>query len=255
MHRVTKEELERMEIRSNKVLLRPLRETSNERYAGVNRNLVEKVICRDTENEARIWIDCTYNVGQHAPVFCEVIKVPKRLDPKRMEWETDMELQVGDKVVASYMSISNALALEHESVDDDMIVCGKDIYCYIEYEYLYVAKRGDEIIPLNGYVLCEPVTKNVNELDGLIRIDKEDMSEHFARVKYVGSELRSYKSPDLKEFSDSKAPVKEGDLIAFDRACDIPIEFGMHAEMMGGKTFFRIQRCYMKAIVPEGILE
>jgi len=60
-----------------------------------------------------------------------------------MLWHTEIEVKVGDKVWFDYL----------ESLNCTEILVDDDCYRVLPYQYLWVAKRGDKIIPLNGYCL------------------------------------------------------------------------------------------------------
>lgn len=62
-----------------------------------------------------------------------------------LRWKTEIEIQEGDAVWVSYPSV----------IDYDAIVCGGEEYLVVNYSELRLAKRGDETIMLNGWVLYE----------------------------------------------------------------------------------------------------
>jgi hypothetical protein len=117
-----------------------------------------------------------------------VVKTPEGLyysedDPKSMNWKTDMLLQVDDLMWGGIMEFHSGLTLH---------VDGK-IYKIIPYSDLYVAKRGDKVIPLNGYVLLQTVHyKKISDLD-VISEDLIDPSRGI--VAFVGEPNKGYKHP------------------------------------------------------------
>jgi len=188
-------------------------------------------------------------VADLAECYARVYKVPKALyfnpdDPLSMDWETEMELQVGDMVWFSIM----------ESKNSPEILCEKTLYKSIPYADMYVAKRRGwafnvvnlpshispkdvikawnesgqfiykynkanqpeitaltpTVIPLNGYVLCERLFKpQISPLDAL----SENMIDNTrGRVKFVGTPPEAYLRESYCHIDD----IRVGDGVMFD---------------------------------------
>jgi co-chaperonin GroES (HSP10) len=181
-----------------------------------------------------------------------VVNICDGLDSKKMNWITENELQRGDIAVYSFESAMHCwFDDESRSLIDEF----KDIYFILDYEDIFCVKRGKELIPINGYVLCEPIS----EFTGKTKLHIPDevrnkKSEKFGRVKYVGARNKGYqlltdRGPKLRpELHD--APIKEGDVILFDKYCDLPIEHAMHSGITGqGQVLYRMHQCYIKAVM------
>lgn len=240
----------------------------------------------------KLQLDISYEREMHAPVTGTVIMPPKtifgaRRDFPGLQWEVDMEIQKRDVVAYSYLAAMNAMEVEEGKI----IMCDGEAHFMVPYDECFVAKRpaywrnnmifkaagaapeitmqaetlnggppvtkfDEQIIPLNGYCLVEPVEqKTVHRLGGL---ELESVaasirtSAVFGRVVYASKSLiKNYLDgdglPDVDE-------VRPGDYIAFDRGCDLLCEYDMHASIEGKKKFYRIQRRYMRAIVPESMI-
>ncbi len=128
-------------------------------------------------------------------------------DPNSMEYETEMELEVGDKVWFGIMEAHNA----------QEIVCEDKLYKIIPYMDIWVAKRNlynpskmlleEKIIILNGYCLCQTVNKlKISELD-VVSESQIDMTKCI--VRYVGKPNKAYKEPSYVDHPD----LQEGDLV------------------------------------------
>lgn len=96
------------------------------------------------------YIDTSYKPEFHTPVANEVIGVPKKLSfdlnpqhPYAMDWETELEVQVGDVAYFRKLAVMKAQRMGE--------------YLLIPYSQCYCVKRGEQIIPINGYTLIEPV--------------------------------------------------------------------------------------------------
>jgi len=128
-------------------------------------------------------------------VWGVVARAPEKLyynedDPDSMEWECDMELEVGDKVWGGIIEFANA----------QEILCEDKLYKLIPYADLYVAKRGDKVIPLNGYILCQTVKcRKMSDLD---YFSEMYVDQTRCIVKYVGKPNKRYKSDNMVDFAD-----------------------------------------------------
>lgn len=111
------------------------------------------------------------------------------------------------------------------------------------------------IIPLNGYNLVEPLTQDKFKDAKFAMPDhiRTRTSARFGRITHLGKVIKKYNVGNgfYKPETDN---VKVGDVVAFDEACDLPVEYGLHASLDGNKIFFRIQRRYFLAtITPAGV--
>ena len=128
-------------------------------------------------------------------VWGVVARAPEKLyynedDPDSMEWECDMELEVGDKVWGGIIEFANA----------QEILCEDKLYKLIPYADLYVAKRGEQVIPLNGYILCQTVKcRKMSDLD---YFSEMYVDQTRCIVKYVGKPNKRYKSDNMVDFAD-----------------------------------------------------
>jgi co-chaperonin GroES (HSP10) len=111
-------------------------------------------------------------------------------DSDSMDWDCDMEVEKGDVAYFGLIDSANC----HE------VVCEDRLYKIIPYQELYVTKRGKDIIPLNGYILCQTVNmKKISELDVLSE-DKIDKTK--AIVRFVGTPNKRYKTKSYADHLD-----------------------------------------------------
>jgi len=257
---VTKQELNIFAPVANMVLIKPNRGESEYTLPG----------------GIKIKIDVSYNQEQHAPVTGTVVAHPKSLlvaSPgiPGMWWDVDMELRKGDVVAYSYLAAMAAL----EKEEGRIIMCDNEPYFMIPYEECFVAKRKnkptklfrpkgdifykniDPIIPINGYCLVEPVTETTQLKIGNTTLEQVELAKSksavFGKVAYTSHGLiRKYVDGDGAPDTDE---VRVGDYIAFDRACDLLCEYDLHASLDGKKQFYRIQRRYIRAVVPKSLID
>ena len=141
------------------------------------------------------------HMADMAEVHGTVIKVPYGLyyskdDPYSMSWKTKMMLKVDDEVWFNFIASSHSSGFD---VDGEM-------YLFIPYADCFVAKRGDEVIPLNGYALLEEMKKEqMSEV--IVMEDKTDMRR--GRVRFVGEPNEEYR---IDSFSDD-IEIQEGDVV------------------------------------------
>ena len=211
--RLTKKQFERFRPLNNWVLIKP------------NRGEDEIVLNKGEHNEMKFYIDFRFDPTKHAPTVGEVVRVPEKLYYSRSnsnstEWLTDMELREGDTVLYSYLSASIALGMEQNTYghtyEDKRIVTveGDDnIYILVKYDKIYVAKRNEDVIPVNGYMLIEPLErKSIDTFLHLPDIVKEANkdSSMYGVVRYKGSRIEEYRGrPMYKDPQDRalKVPI------------------------------------------------
>jgi len=195
--------------------------------------------------------------------------------PESMPWRTDVQLLPGDIVWHSYLDSLNCPVID---VDDEP----GEQYKLLNYYDLYVAKRkidminysgwsqwgggtvpdgvswaycgkqylstkGDtfQVIPLNGYVLCEEV---MEERKGAMDVLEKHVDKTRGIVAFVGlpnygyRRERTRKPPEERDF-DSGVDVVPGDVI-IKKNPDIHIilEEATYARFNGTKLYFLIQR-------------
>ena len=145
--------------------------------------------------------------GSHMADMTEVhgtvIQVPDKLsyakdDPYSMSWKTEMVLRSGDEVWFNFIASAHSNGFD---IDGEM-------YLFIPYADCLVAKRGETVIPLNGYVLLSEINKNeTSKVLYLAEDDKVDTRRGI--VRYVGEPNAEYR---VDTFSDN-IDIQEGDIV------------------------------------------
>jgi hypothetical protein len=187
--------------------------------------------------EYKFFVDTSYDVGEHQPVHGTVVAVPDRLDYEHsdlLDWDTEMELQAGDEVVCDFFDVFCALnELPHRWLEVD----GEKMLM-IRYDRVLAARRGEEIIPLNGYIFCSAIKPE--DLSPLERVEwrKVKHDKRFGKVEYVGKRLKGYRYPPV---SADDYDLNVGSVVAWDKACDIPVEHPLHKNFFK-ETMFRVHR-------------
>jgi len=256
--RLTKKQWERFRPINNWVIIEP------------NRGADEVIINKGTDEEQKFYVDFAFNPNKHVPVVGTAVKVPERLkycnNKKKagffdsLQWKTEMELREGDTVFYNYLAGSTALGLEQNNYGQNytdkrvITVEGDDsIYIMVKYDRIYVAKRNDDVIPLNGFMLIEPMEKKY--VDTFLHIPEmvkttNAKSSTYGIVRHKGSRLSEYHDrPMYKDPSDRELQV--GDLVAMNDVSDIPLEWDLHSEFEGSKTFYRVQGKDIYAIIKD----
>jgi len=160
-----------------------------------------------------------------------------------MPWDCAMELKVGDIVVHTYMDREDIVNIE---VDDEP----GELYRLMPYDDIYVARRGDEIIPLNGYCLCEEVEKEgMSKTLDVVLYNKDDniedpVDKQIGKVAYVGEPNRAYRLDGYEKNYDEGVDVNVGDVIVKRRSdIHIRLEEDLHHRFFDNPVmYFIIQR-------------
>jgi len=156
-----------------------------------------------------------------------------------LEFDTEMEVQVGDEVMFRYMNRLSAV--------EDGEVLGRDILgeqgvIMVSYDELYLIKRGEDVIMLNGWILVEPIQYTKEELielgGGFKKFVKTDEKPGVGIVRVKGTPNKGYVE-GIEEGPD----VEVGSEILFRHSLAVPIEYKYHKELNEGKhAFYRMQR-------------
>lgn len=100
----------------------------------------------------RLFLDTRFEEYKSAPQTGIVTAVPEKLafsnDPNEysLDIQTDMEIQVGDRVIFNYNARAAAIN-SGLTINDDILV---------RYDMIYVAIRNEQVICVNGVVIVEP---------------------------------------------------------------------------------------------------
>jgi hypothetical protein len=241
MIKLNKHEILRLKLMANKVLVKPSRE-------------IDELLFTDGQ---KIFIEHKVAPEMHAPTRGTIVNICKELNFYAMPWLTTIEAKIGDEVISSYESILYCFNDGDSSrtfVDEN-----NDKYFLLDYSDLFIAIRDNEVIPLNGYVICEPMEESVKSTLFIPDQLKKFNSDKFGKVAYIGSVNKEYYitngNKDIRHDLKDAADVSVGDIVIFDKNCDLPLEYDLHQSLDGRKkTFFRFNRCYIKAIVQKDFL-
>jgi co-chaperonin GroES (HSP10) len=147
--------------------------------------------------------DTDYNPAIHSDRHGVVYSVPPSLrfdrTPYGMSWETEMELEVDDEVWFDFMDSENCIVLDCDDGND---------YKLIDYENIYVARRGKMLIPLNGYCLFSDY-----HIKATSKFDPTD-GEVDPRYGYV-EHLARYNSEYQTQMFSDHIDIDEGDKVMF----------------------------------------
>ena len=247
--KLTKQEFENFKPIMNHVLIKPDRRNDE--------------VLIGTDDKFKLYLDTSWADGEHVCVTGTVVAVPDTLHHIRseiplMDWQTTMELAVGDKVWYDFVAGKNAFGNDRHT-DLRFFEVGDDVYIAIQYSECFVARRGDQTIMLNGYILAEPIEEELKTTIELPDFLKKSRSAKFAKVVFVGSCNKSYLTLDrgLRKgvwINGDTDEISVGDVVAFSPFTDIELEYELHAKFDGKKTFLRIQRKYVNAIIKEEVL-
>lgn len=117
-------------------------------------------------------VDTTYKPEHHARVLCEVVSLPKQLIFTKkypyysMEWECEMMLRIGDKVMIKYLAALNAEKYWY-------MMDGDQKYYMVPYQQVYLRIRDEVTTMLNGYVLVQRIKQNKKSKIQLLPKDED----------------------------------------------------------------------------------
>jgi hypothetical protein len=119
-----------------------------------------------------------------------------------------------------------------EEMANYKIIEGK-LYIFIPYHCIYCVKRDDQIIMCNGYVLVEPVEKEVDF--GMLKVPNwyKKNELHVGKIFNAGSVNSDYYGVNYMDTIDYSI----GDLVLFRRYNNV-----LHNDIMKEKPLYKMQR-------------
>jgi len=183
--------------------------------------------------KTKINIDPTYEPHEWVSRKGTALAVPERLtfdsnlSRMSLEWKTKMEILAGDTVYFDYfgalMSFGNHAQKFEKNTDELVFEEFGRIYPFIHYREFFAVERAGEIIPINGYVICEQVSRL--PASPLEVFQKKQVDTNIGIVRYVGKS-------NVKYLNDVYADpeVAPGDIILFMTYSNRPVT--IHEEKM-----------------------
>lgn len=155
-------------------------------------------------------------------------------------FETENELQIGDRIKFSYQ-----VHLKAQYFDTD-----EGEMCFIKYDDIYMTVDGKMV---NGCILVDPTTQDVNKEGAMTYVTTASgillpkLGEAYKRsarwmhgtVLHVGKKIGGYF--DFAEYCDDDINVKEGDKLIFDPRTAVELEMNTHRQLADRKLLI-IQR-------------
>lgn len=182
----------------------------------------------------------------HAIRRGKVIKLPNKLTCVRgnglsMSWECDIDIKVGDIVYMTPQDSYHCYPFRHED----------KIMKLVNYEGIILAKRKDDIIMCNGYVLLEKEMHTIS----FGKFEKEEERKNYGTVKAIGKPNRRRKefNNKLKKdilVDDSQMNLKVGDKVYIhDPTRVFELEDFSHAKFDNRKIYNVCSRRRISAIL------
>jgi len=214
-----------------------------------NKVLVEVVGKYDTNvklGDTTIEVDKNYEKEKFIATSGIVRAVPAKLtfgkEPGDLEWETDMQLKVNDRVYMSYMGVASAMGDKGFS-----FVENGHTYCFVHYKDIIYASRNGVDILLNGYCLLKPILES--EVPGYnkpmgVEI-KSKFSQKFAKVIQCGEPNKRY----VIEGAFDDPSVRVGQIICYLPIAGIKVYKSSQDLMTNRNLLLKVQRRYFLAII------
>ena len=190
------------------------------------------------------YLDTRFEETKNAPSCGEVIAVPDKLrfsmveGQTTLEYDTDIDIKIGDMVIFHYLTEENA-QMDGRIMEDGNIL--------IRYDSLFIAKRGDEVICLNDYIIVEPESAVIKTNLEIPDVVSKQKAKQVGIVKYAGTPVRAYRFfPD--DYPDPSLQV--GDRVVFSHYNAVPLQqyAEIHGELSKG-ILYKMQRRDVDAII------
>jgi len=172
---------------------------------------------------------------QHSYCWGRVVAVPESLTKDYM-YGTTMELKVGDRIIFYYLAIDRSRdgeTITHTKMIGDNYV--------IPYHFVFVAIRGKEVIPVNGWVIGEGDPEEHKTSLILPDMVKRKKSKMFCTILYKGSCNTHYTDPLYSDLEPEEDIYNIGDRVVMPAWRALPLEKEEHG-LLSGKLLYRFQR-------------
>lgn len=193
--------------------------------------------------------DRLFHAKKHTRTFQKkdgyaITQLRQYLNNRSLEYDTEMELQVGDEVVFQYTNHSSCMA------DGLYWYMGQENPAlFINYDQIYMIIRdGKQILP-NGWVWVEPIAwtaedavTDIGEVIGVVGKPKPNVGI----VRNFGKPNAAYLYEDWVDADD----LKMGDTVVFKQTAAVCVEWYCHKTLNDGNfPYFAMQRHDIYAIV------
>lgn len=176
--------------------------------------------------------------------FVEMVPPGLLPDGDLLPWHTEMELKVGDEVIWDYYDSRHAASF----------VCGEDEYRLLNYASIYLAIRGGELSPINGYCLFQDVyiseTGKGKDQDGK-KHDKDGGPDESTIILSTSPKLEALKGKVYavgtpvsytSDYYSDGIDIAPGDIVEFRKKFNrVYLERAKHYQTLD-KRLFRAQR-------------
>lgn len=214
-----------------------------------NRVLVEIVGKYDTQvrlGNTVIEVSKDYEKEKFVATTGIIRAVPAKLtfgkEPNDIEWDTPMQIQVGDRAVMSFMAIAGAMSPGGSSFTE-----GGKIFAFVHYrDLVYVTRNGVDIL-LNGFCLLKQIDEQtIPGFRKAIGVEvKSKFSNKYAEVMALGEPIRRY----INDCDFDDTSVKVGDIVCFPPIAGIQVYKSSSDLMFKKNVFLKIQRRRFLAVL------
>lgn len=149
--------------------------------------------------------------------------------------ETSMEVKVGDKIYFHFFQHTECMEEGRYIIEND------ELFLFIPYKECICVKRGDEVIPLNGYILVEPIEMTAEEKTayGLEVVFNDQYATQKGVVRFLGEPSKAdLDNANLKEDSN----ITLGQTVYFAVNDNVPVEYDLFQEIAPGKKIMYMTR-------------
>ena len=153
------------------------------------------------------------------------------ISERSLEYDADMELQVGDEAIFHYIN--------HNIANDEGMWLnwnGEKVYL-LKYDLLYARIRDSVLHPLNGWIMVDPIEVSPVTEKGFANTGQSQYVKGRGIVRHVGNKIGGYLYyPGHVDSLD----ISVGDTVYFSNACSTSFEWKGHA--MNEHPMYRMHR-------------
>lgn len=183
-------------------------------------------------------LDISFEPEKHAQTKGTVIKVCDHLvfnqkNSNSHPFDVDIEIKEGDTVIFHFLTIIQA------KKDGKIFIEDGQMYVFMPYERVFCALRGEEVIPVNGYIFVRPDDEPLPKTNLVLPEISKKLSKNTGTVVHAGGKCRGYYGIHMAHLGEDPE-VNIGDKVIFSELDAIPLEYEFHAIL--DRDLYRMQR-------------
>lgn len=173
--------------------------------------------------EEELMIDKSYEPNKHRQTYGRIVKTPPAVIGLK-----EVPIQVDDIVYFHFNTLGNCEADNRVFlVEENGVV---ELYYVILVQWFYVAKRGEQVFTLNGWILLEAIREGIISTGGIAENFEKSIKGEFMDKEGV-----------IRYAPEDYDKITIGSRVYFGGNSDVPLQYPLHNNLDDDTMFFRMR--------------